>query len=85
MTELIVPAKAPDLNELKQRRMDRIARRAILALLQKLVHGRLTLVERGHRHHFGEKSDRFSLQAVITVHHAAALHAPSFWRQHWRC
>jgi cyclopropane-fatty-acyl-phospholipid synthase len=69
MTELIIPAKAPDLNELKQRRMDRIARRAILALLQKLVHGRLTLVERGHRHHFGEKSDRFSLQAVITVHH----------------
>jgi cyclopropane-fatty-acyl-phospholipid synthase len=69
MTELIIPAEAPDLNELKERRIDRIARRVILALLQKLVHGRLTIVESGYRHHFGEKSDRFSLQAVITVHH----------------
>ncbi len=69
MTELIIPAEAPDLNQLKQRRMDRIARRAILALLKRLVHGRLTLVESGHHHHFGERSDRFPLQAVITVHH----------------
>ncbi len=69
MTELIIPAEAPDLNQLKQRRMDRIARRAILALLKRLVHGRLTLVESGHHHHFGERSVRFPLQAVITVHH----------------
>jgi cyclopropane-fatty-acyl-phospholipid synthase len=69
MTELIIPAEAPDLNQLKQRRMDRIARRAILALLKRLVHGRLTLVESGRHHHFGERSDRFPLQAVITVHH----------------
>ena len=69
MTELIIPAEAPDLNKLKERRMDRIARRIILALLKKLVHGRLTLVENGLQQHFGEKSDRFSLQAVITVYH----------------
>ncbi len=69
MTELIIPAEAPDLNQLKERRMDRIARRAILALLQKLVHGGLKLVENGHRHDFGKKSDRFSLQATIFVHH----------------
>ena len=69
MTELIIPAQAPDLNKLKERRMDRIARRIILALLKKLVHGRLTLVENGLQQHFGEKSDRFSLQAVITVYH----------------
>ncbi|UCE54821.1 MAG: class I SAM-dependent methyltransferase [Desulfobacterales bacterium] len=69
MTEFIIPAEAPDLNELKERWVDRMARRAILALLKKLVHGRITLVENGHRHHFGEISDRFALQAVITVHH----------------
>ena len=69
MTELIIPAEAPDLNELKERHIDRIARRIFLALLKKLVHGRLTLVENGLQQHFGEKSDRFSLQAVITVYH----------------
>ena len=69
MTELIIPAEAPDLKQLKERRVDRIARRVILALLQKLVHGGLTLVENGHRHDFGEKSDRFSMQANIFVHH----------------
>jgi len=69
MTEYILPAEARDLNERKVRRLDRIARRAILSLLRRLVYGRLTLVENGHRHRFGEKSDRFSLQAVITVYH----------------
>ena len=69
MTELIIPAEAPDLTQLKEQRMDRIARRMILALLKRLAHGRITLVEKGHRHHFGGRSDRFSLQAVITVHH----------------
>jgi cyclopropane-fatty-acyl-phospholipid synthase len=69
MTELIIPAEAPDLNELKERRIDRIARRAIFTLLKRLVHGRITLVENSDHHHFGKKSDRFSLQAVITVHH----------------
>ena len=33
MTELIIPAEAPDLNELKERRIDILARRAIFALL----------------------------------------------------
>ena len=69
MTELIIPAEAPDLNQLKERRLDRVARRAILALLKGLVHGRLMLVENNNRYQFGKKSDRFSLQAVITVHH----------------
>ncbi|MHC4476645.1 MAG: class I SAM-dependent methyltransferase [Planctomycetota bacterium] len=69
MTEFIIPAEAPDINELRERRLDRMARRTILALLKRLVHGRLALVENGHHHHFGEKSDWFSLQAVIHVHH----------------
>ena len=69
MTEFIIPAEAPDLNELRERPVDRWARRVILTLLKKLVHGKITLVENGHHHHFGEKSDRFPLQAVITVYH----------------
>jgi cyclopropane-fatty-acyl-phospholipid synthase len=69
MSEFIIPADAPDLNALKERHIDRMARRVILALLKKLVYGRITLLENGQHHHFGEKSDRFSLAAVITVHH----------------
>ena len=69
MIEFIIPAEAPDLDALKERRIDHMARRAILTLLKGLVHGRITLFEDGHYHHFGQKSDRFSLQAVITVHH----------------
>jgi len=69
MTELIIPAEAPDLNELKERRIDFQARRAILGLLRRIVHGRITLVENGHRYRFGAESDRITLQAAITVHH----------------
>ena len=78
MSELIIPAEAPDLNELRERRRDLIARRAIFGLLKRLVHGRLTLVEKSQRHHFGQNSDRFLLQAVITVHHAQ-LYSRVFW------
>jgi cyclopropane-fatty-acyl-phospholipid synthase len=69
MTELIIPAEAPDLNELKERPLDRFARRAVLSLLKRMAFGRITLVENDQRHHFGENSGRFSLQADITVHH----------------
>jgi cyclopropane-fatty-acyl-phospholipid synthase len=69
MTEFIIPAEVPDLNELRERPIDRWARRVILRLLRRLVHGSLTLVENGHHHRFGEKSYRFPLHAVITVHH----------------
>jgi len=69
MTELIIPAEAPDLNELKERRIDILARRAIFALLKRLVRGQITLVENGQRYRFGEDSDPSALQAVIAVHH----------------
>jgi len=69
MTELIIPAEAPDLNELKERRIDILARRAIFALLKRLVRGQITLVENRQRYRFGEDSDPSALQAVIAVHH----------------
>ncbi|MGD2271614.1 MAG: cyclopropane-fatty-acyl-phospholipid synthase family protein [Desulfobacterales bacterium] len=69
MTELIIPSKAPELGELKERRVDRMARRAVLSLLKRLVYGRITIVENRHRFDFGGQSNTFSLQAAITVHH----------------
>ncbi len=68
MTELIIPAKAPELDQLSERWLDRFARRAVLAQLEKLNNGRITLVENQHRHAFGDPS-RHNLEAVITVHH----------------
>jgi cyclopropane-fatty-acyl-phospholipid synthase len=78
MTQLIIPAEAPDLSELKERRMDRFARRALFALLKKIRYGRITLAENSDRCHFGRESDRFSLQAEITVHHPQ-LYTRVFW------
>jgi cyclopropane-fatty-acyl-phospholipid synthase len=70
MTELIIPSEAPALGELKERKLDQIARRSVLSLLTKLKHGRMTIVEGNHRHPFGEKSDASSLQADVSVHHS---------------
>jgi cyclopropane-fatty-acyl-phospholipid synthase len=78
MTELIIPAEAPDLKELKERRIDILARRAIFALLKRLVRGQIALVENKQRYRFGEDSDQNSLQAVITVHHPQ-LYSRIFW------
>ena len=52
MTELIIPSEAPVLSELKERKLDRIARRSVYSLLTKLKHGRITIVEGNHRHTF---------------------------------
>jgi len=70
MTELIIPSEAPALGELKERKLDHIARRSVLSLLTKLKHGRITIIEDHHRYPFGEKSDTSSLQAEVTVHHS---------------
>ena len=69
MTELIIPSEAPDLSQLKQRSVDLIARRALFGLLERLVLGRLTLVENRRRFSFGSESGQPLLRAVITVHH----------------
>ena len=70
MTELIIPSEATDLSELKVRKLDHIARKAVLSLLNKLKHGRITIVENNQRYTFGEKSLTASLQADISVHHS---------------
>jgi len=70
MTELIIPSEAPALSELKERKLDRIARQAVLSLLSKLKHGRITIIESNHRKSFGEASQTSPLKAEISVHHS---------------
>ena len=70
MTELIIPSEAPVLSELKERKVDHIARKAVLSLLDKLKQGRITIIEDDQRTPFGDKSNTSSLQADVTVHHS---------------
>ncbi len=70
MTELIIPSEAPNLSQLKERKLDRIARQAVLSLLSKLKHGRIMIIESNHRKSFGEASQTSALQAEISVHHS---------------
>jgi len=56
------------------RRADRLARSAALALLRRLRHGELAIVEDGRRHVVGSVDAHCPLRATITVH------APAFWR-----
>ena len=70
MTELIIPSEAPALSELKERKLDHIARKAVLSLLNKIKHGRITIIEDNQRFAFGQKSHTSSLQADVTVHHS---------------
>jgi cyclopropane-fatty-acyl-phospholipid synthase len=67
---MIIPSEAPALNELKERKLDHVARKAALSLLKKLRCGRLTVIEGNQRLSFGEDSHVASLQAEITVRHS---------------
>jgi cyclopropane-fatty-acyl-phospholipid synthase len=70
MTEMIMPSEAPALSELKERKLDQTARKAVLSLLTKLKHGRITLIEDNQPYSFGEESSTVSLKADISVHHS---------------
>ena len=75
MTELIVPAKVPALETLKERPIDRISRRIFLTLLKKIREGQITLIEDDQQYHFGERSPKCELSARIRVRH------PRFYTQ----
>jgi len=49
--------------------IDRLARRLVFWLLEKLKHGRLTLVENRESFSFGEPTGQAAVQATIMVHH----------------
>ena len=70
MTEMIIPSEATALSELKERKLDQTARKAVLSLLTKLKHGRITLIEDNQPYSFGEESSTVSLKANISVHHS---------------
>ena len=70
MTEMIIPSEAPALSEIKERKLDQTARKAVLSLLTKLKHGRITLIEDNQPYSFGEESSTVSLKADISVHHS---------------
>jgi cyclopropane-fatty-acyl-phospholipid synthase len=67
---MIIPSEAPALSELKERKLDQTARKAVLSLLTKLKHGRITLIEDNQPYSFGEESSTVSLKANISVHHS---------------
>ena len=69
MTELIIPAEAPAMGQLKVRPLDRFARGVFLKLLGGIERGRVHLVDGAERHSFGRSSERFPLEATITVRH----------------
>ncbi len=69
MTELIIPSEAPALNNLKERKRDHLARKAVLSLLSKVKHGRVAIIEDNQSHVSGEAAEATPLQAHITVHH----------------
>ena len=70
MTEMIIPAEAPALDELKEGKFDHFARKAVFSFLKKLTHGRITIIEDDQTLAFGEDPRAASLQAQISVQHS---------------
>jgi len=69
MSEHIIPTAPPALDSLKARSLDRFSRRILFSLLERLEHGRINLVDGRERYAFGRTSNRFPLEATVTVHH----------------
>jgi len=74
MTNFIIPAEAPDLDELKAGKLDRFARLTVLSILNNLKFGRIRIIEDHDQHNFGNDADS-KLQASILIHH------PSFYNR----
>ena len=75
MTEFIIPAEAPALNELKTSRLDNLARRTVFSMMVKLKYGRIRIVEDNQSHLFGRTDSAQPLEATLTVNH------PRFYRR----
>lgn len=69
MTDLIIPGEAPAPAALKQSRLDSMARRTLLSMLNKLQHGSLRVIEGSRRWAFGKTHDTDDLSATVSVHH----------------
>jgi cyclopropane-fatty-acyl-phospholipid synthase len=69
MPNSIVPAEASAFQQTKPSRFDQLAKKLLLRLLSGLRRGELTLIDGSVRRIFGAISDKFPLEATITVHH----------------
>ena len=69
MTNSIVPAEASAIEQTQPRLFDQLAKKLLFRLLSGLRRGELTIIDGSVRRTFGEKSDRFPLEATITIHH----------------
>ena len=69
MTDSIIPADAQALNRESIRAIDRMARRLVLRLLERLAHGTITLVESGQSFTFGNRGEASPHHVVVRVHH----------------
>jgi len=68
MTEFIIPAEAPHLDELKTGKLERFARLAVLSVLEKLKFGRIRIIEDQDQLTFGRDASAV-LQARLHIHH----------------
>ncbi len=68
MTDFIIPAEAPHLDELKAGKLERLARQTVLSVLEKLKFGRIRIIEDLGQLTFG-KDGPASLQASLHIHH----------------
>ncbi|MDX1707951.1 MAG: cyclopropane-fatty-acyl-phospholipid synthase family protein [Desulfobacterales bacterium] len=70
MTTSIMPSDAPALKNIQTRPTDRLARKFLFGILQKLKWGKITFLEGTQRHDFGQTSSAYPLKATINVHHS---------------
>jgi cyclopropane-fatty-acyl-phospholipid synthase len=69
MTDFIIPGEAPTPAALRQSRLDSMARRTVLSILDKLQYGAIRVIEGSRRWVFGKTHDAADLAATVLVHH----------------
>src|SRR5210317_2139988 len=69
MTNSIVPAEASAIEQTKPSRFDQLAKKLFFSLLCGLRRGELTIIDGSVRRIFGARSNKFPLEATITIHH----------------
>jgi len=69
MTDSIVPAEAPAIEQTKTSRFDQLAKKLLFSLLRGLRWGEITIIDGSVLRIFGKKNSQFPLEATINVHH----------------
>jgi cyclopropane-fatty-acyl-phospholipid synthase len=68
MSTTILPTHVPRSTKSHPAVFQKVARKAVFALLRSLSHGRITLREQDSTHVFGPKTEEPALEATLTVH-----------------